>query len=74
MKKIVKAGLLLWMLAAGNNYAWADEEVSPTTQGTLCGRVVDASKQTLPGASIYIEKLHTGVTSDINGFYTFCES
>ena len=24
-----------------------------------------------PGASIYIEKLHTGVTSDVNGFYTF---
>ena len=23
------------------------------------------------GASIYIEKLHTGVTSDVNGFYTF---
>ena len=27
--------------------------------------------QPLPGASIYIEKLHTGVTSDVNGFYTF---
>ena len=25
----------------------------------------------MPGASIYIEKLHTGVTSDVNGFYTF---
>lgn len=28
------------------------------------GRVVDTAKQSLPGASIYIEKLHTGVTSD----------
>lgn len=71
MKRIVKTALLFSMIAAGNNYAWADESLSPTTQGTLCGRIVDTSKQTLPGASIYIEKLHTGVTSDINGFYTF---
>ena len=40
-------------------------------QGTVRGRIIDATKQTLPGASIYIEKLHTGVTSDVNGFYTF---
>ena len=39
-------------------------------QGTVRGRIVDGSKQILPGASIYIDKLYTGVTSDINGFYT----
>ena len=37
---------------------------------------VDASierhrKQTLPAHPSTIEKLHTGVTSDVNGFYTF---
>ncbi len=29
-----------------------------------------SDKQVLPGATIVIEDLHTGVTSDINGFYT----
>ena len=49
----------------------ADEKANVTKQGTVRGRIIDATKQTLPGASIYIEKLHTGVTSDVNGFYTF---
>lgn len=49
----------------------AEEKVNIVKQGTVRGRVIDATKQTLPGASIYIEKLHTGVTSDVNGFYTF---
>ncbi len=50
---------------------WADENVNVTRQGTVRGRIVDSAKQILPGASVYIEKLHTGVTSDVNGFYTF---
>lgn len=37
--------------------------------GHVTGRVMDSDKQVLPGASIYIEDLHTGVVSDINGFY-----
>lgn len=49
----------------------ADEKANVVKQGTVRGRVIDATKQTLPGASVYIEKLHTGVTSDVNGFYTF---
>ena len=28
---------------------------------------MDATKQTLPGASVYIEALKMGVTSDVNG-------
>ena len=31
---------------------------------------MDNENQTLPGATIYIEDLKTGVVSDINGFYT----
>ena len=42
-----------------------------TAKGRVCGRVVDNTQQALPGASIFIEKLHSGVTSDANGFYHF---
>ncbi len=38
--------------------------------GSIRGKVTDAEHQTLPGATIQIEDLHTGVTSDINGVYT----
>lgn len=39
--------------------------------GVLRGRVSDEAKQTLPGATIYIEELKNGVVSDVNGFYIF---
>ena len=45
--------------------------VNETKQCAIRGRIVDTAGQTLPGATIYIESLHTGVISDINGFYTF---
>lgn len=38
--------------------------------GTMRGRIVDNSNQVLPGATVMIESLHTGVVSDANGFYT----
>ncbi len=38
--------------------------------GIIRGKVTDSDHQTLPGASIQIEDLHTGVTSDMNGVYT----
>ena len=71
MKKIVKVCLLAVLMAGGNSYIWADEDVNVVKQSTICGRIVDASKQILPGASVYIEKIQAGVTSDVNGFYTF---
>lgn len=39
-------------------------------QGAVHGRVVDSGNQTLPGASIFVENLKSGVVSDVNGFYT----
>ena len=57
-------------MAAGTA-AWADEKADVNRQGAIRGRIIDTAEQTLPGASIYIEKLHTGVISDVNGFYTF---
>ena len=71
MKQIVKTCLFLFMFMGVSGVSLADEKANETKQGTIRGRIVDASKQILPGASVYIEKLHTGVTSDVNGFYTF---
>lgn len=71
MKQIVRAFLFLLLFAAVSNTTMADEKANIVKQGTVRGRIIDVTKQTLPVASIYIEKLHTGVTSDVNGFYTF---
>ena len=71
MKKIVRGSLfsLLFLITAASPLM-ADESTNEM-KGAIRGRIIDSSKQILPGASIYIEKLHTGVTSDVNGFYTF---
>lgn len=49
--------------------ALTNPEPEEANLGHVTGRVMDSNKQVLPGASIYIENLHTGVVSDINGFY-----
>ena len=60
---------LLIMSTSGNTFA---EEKSKRSQTRHDPRTHSRHfKQILPGASIYIEKLHTGVTSDVNGYYTF---
>lgn len=71
MKQIGRALLFLLLSATVSHTALADEKANVVKQGTVRGRIIDATKQTLPGASVYIEKLRTGVTSDVNGFYTF---
>lgn len=72
MKRIVKlVSFALLLSGMSGIHTLADEKANVVKQGTIRGRIVDNSKQTLPGASIYIEKLNTGVTSDVNGFYTF---
>ncbi len=70
MKKIVKVVSFILMMVGvcGNAFAADDDPV--VKQGTIRGRVIDADKQTLPGASIYIENLQAGVVSDVDGFYT----
>lgn len=71
MKRVLKlvSIVLLFMSMSGN--ILAEEKVNVVKLGTIRGRIVDTSKQTLPGASIYIDNLKTGVTSDVNGYYTF---
>ncbi len=70
MKKIVRAVSLMLLLTGLSGNAVADERGTTPRDGAIHGRVIDNEKQTLPGASIYIEDLKTGVISDINGFYT----
>ena len=71
MKRLVKLVSLILLFLNMSNNTFAEEKVNVVKQGTIRGRIIDASKQTLPGASIYIENLRTGVTSDVNGYYTF---
>ena len=69
MKKIVRAVSLMLLLTGFSGNAVADERGTIPRDGAIHGRVIDNEKQTLPGASIFIEDLKTGVISDINGFY-----
>ncbi len=68
MKKVIKvvSAILLMSAVMGNTFANETE----FREGALKGRVIDNGKQILPGASIFIENLKTGVISDVNGFYT----
>ena len=38
--------------------------------GSISGRVIDNTNQSLPGASVYIESLQTGAISDLDGYYS----
>ena len=71
MRRIFKGLLFAFLIATASAPIMADENDAVSAKGTIRGRIIDNTKQTLPGATIYIENLHTGVTSDINGFYTF---
>ena len=70
MKKVVRLVSMILVMAGicGNTFAEGNENT--VKQGAIRGRVIDNGKQTLPGASIFIENLKAGVISDVNGFYT----
>lgn len=70
---MVKASKLLFsaiLLASPFSEAMAVEGIEETEMGSITGRVTDTEHHTLPGATVMIEDLHTGVVSDINGYYT----
>lgn len=50
--------------------AFAAPDSNEAALGVMRGRIVDAQNQVLPGATVMIESLHTGVVSDVNGYYT----
>ena len=70
MKRIFRTVFLLLLIAGICQDTQAENKEPELKNGTICGRVIDNVQETLPGASIYIEKLQTGVVSDMNGFYT----
>lgn len=57
--------LCLWC-----GYAHAESLADKPGMGSIRGRVVSDENEILPGATIFIEELNTGVISDTNGFYT----
>lgn len=70
MRNVLKLVGLILLLAGNTLNVSADEKETLPKQGAIHGRVIDNANQILPGASIFIEQLHTGVISDVNGFYT----
>lgn len=69
MKKI-RRSILAVVLSAFTMGATAEVLPEENSFGILTGRITDNESHTLPGATVYVEDLHTGVTSDINGYYT----
>ncbi len=70
MRHILRLFFLI-LCVAGQLPARADEKAETSEKhGAVRGRIIDSEKQALPGASVYIETLHTGIVSDVNGFYT----
>ena len=60
---------LLMVAATSASLAATEPENNAMLGGVISGRIVDGDHQALPGATILVEDLHTGVTSDVNGFY-----
>lgn len=69
MKKVFKSVACVLAATALSANVFAADDTELAEMGIVRGRVVDTENHTLPGASIYIEDLHTGVVSDIDGFY-----
>ena len=68
MKTVSKVLMTAAIAASMSTGAWAVQEAEADL-GTVTGRITDSDKQVLPGASVVIEDLHMGVTTDINGYY-----
>ena len=47
MKQIVRAFLFLLLFATASNTTMADEKANIVKQGTIRGRIIDVTKQTL---------------------------
>ena len=69
MKTVKKLMATALVAVSATVASLAAEVVEETSFGIISGQVTDTERHTLPGATIQIESLHTGVTADINGFY-----
>ena len=64
-KRLLAAATLAAGISAG---AWAVTETEADL-GSVTGRITDSEERVLPGASVMVVDLHTGVTTDLNGYY-----
>lgn len=70
MNTILKAAFALLLVTGAGQTAQSGNKIPAPKGGSIRGRIIDnVQQQSLPGASVYIENLQAGVTSDINGFY-----
>jgi len=70
MKHVYKVLTVILFYTLLCNGIFAEQGADYKASGTIKGRITDSSKQTLPGATVIVESIHTGVTSDANGYYT----
>ena len=70
MKKILSVFVSLLLFTGLSNEIHAEGKDPEPKVGSICGRVIDNTKQVLPGAYVYIDGLQTGDVSDVNGFYS----
>ena len=70
MKKFIKVFLSVLLFTGFSNAVLAENRDPEPKVGSICGRVIDNTKQALPGACVYIDGLQTEDVSDINGFYS----
>ena len=68
MKTVKRIVMTAAIAASATTGAWAIQEAEAEL-GSVTGRIMDSEKHVLPGASVIVEDLHTGVTTDINGYY-----
>ena len=70
MKKILSVFVSFLLFTGLSNEIHAEGKDPEPKVGSICGRVIDNTKQALPGACVYIDGLQTGDISDVNGFYS----
>ncbi len=66
--KLILAALLMTLTGIMN--ICAEEGTGNAAPGRVRGRITDAERQILPGATVMVPSLHIGATSDIDGYYT----
>lgn len=63
-------GIVVVLMSIHCSAVFAAEGTANPDLGSIKGKVMDADRQTLPGATITIEGMNVGATSDVNGNYT----
>ena len=57
MKKFIKVFLSVLLFTGFSNAVLAENRDPVPKVGSICGRVIDNTKQALPGACVYIDEI-----------------